>query len=205
MRSPQLQEQDLVASFGRAAGAVSRLIAGVQPDQWQHPTPCSEWDVRQLAHHLISGNVRFAALLRGQPAAGDTAERDTDCAAAYRDAAAWLQAAFSAPGALEQIYRSPAGPAPGGALVRLRISEHLLHGWDLAQATGQRADLPEDLTAEAQAQASAQLASAPGEMLPFGPPQPVPGDAAPIDRLAALFGRCVPFRAAATGRVSPVS
>lgn len=44
-------------------------------EQWTAPTPCTEWNVRELLTHLVSGNVVFARLLRGEvvPAGWDGA------------------------------------------------------------------------------------------------------------------------------------
>ncbi|MDQ2814626.1 MAG: TIGR03086 family metal-binding protein [Actinomycetota bacterium] len=192
MTSRQPPAEDPIGHLNRACTAVGDLVAAVKPGQWPDPTPCTEWDVSQLVDHLITGNRRFAALLRDHPQAEPAGtERGDDRAAAYRSSAAALRTAFSAPGALDRTYQSPIGPAPGLALVQLRIAEQLLHGWDLARATGQHPDLPEDLSGAALARARAQLGDATREGLPFAAPQPVAADASAIDQLAAFFGRRV--------------
>jgi len=190
MSSHQPPAENPVDSLDRVCTAVGDLVAGVAPGQWPDPTPCAEWDVSELVDHLIAGNRRFAVLLRDRPKAEPAGpEADGDRAAAYRTSAAALRSAFSAPGALERTYQSPIGPAPGLILVYLRIAEQLLHGWDLAQATGQHPNLPEDLSGSALARSRAQLGDASREGMPFDAPQPVPADAPAIDQLAAFFGR----------------
>lgn len=93
---------------------------------------------------------------------------------------------------MERTYDSPTGPIPGPALVRLRCAEELIHGWDLARATGQSTDgLPADLAEEALAGIRGPLGDGPREGLPFDPPQPAAEDAPAIDRLAAFCGRSV--------------
>jgi uncharacterized protein (TIGR03086 family) len=192
MSSQQPPEQDPIGSLDRTCTAVGDLVVGVGPGQWADPTPCTEWNVSQLVDHLIAGNRRFAALLRDHPTAEPGgAEPGGDRAASYRTAAAALRAAFSAPGALDRIYPSPIGSAPGLALVDLRIAEQLLHGWDLAQATGQHPNLPDDLAGQQLARARSQLGDAPRKGMPFDAPQPAPAHAPAIDRLAAFFGRRV--------------
>jgi uncharacterized protein (TIGR03086 family) len=188
--SQQPATEDLIASFDRVVTAVRQIVTGMTAGQWSAPTPCTEWDVSQLVDHLIAGNRHFTALVQGQPTVGQ--DPPGDRGEAYRRSAAALRAAFAIPGALEQVYQSPIGPAPGSAIIQLRISEQLLHGWDLARATGQRPDLPADLAEHALALSLAQLGDAPRDGLPFGPPQPAPGDAPAIDRLAAYFGRRLP-------------
>jgi uncharacterized protein (TIGR03086 family) len=190
MSNHQPPAEDMITDFDRAATAVGQLVAGVEPGQWPNSTPCAEWDVSQLVDHLIAGNRHFAALIQGQAAAGP-ADQDPagDRTASYRTSAAALHAAFARPGALENIHQSPIGPAPGRAIVQLRISEQLLHGWDLAHATGQAPNLPADLAGRALALSRAQLGDASRDGMPFDPPQPVQDDAPAIDRLAAFFGR----------------
>ncbi len=53
--------------------------------------------------------------------------------------------AFSRLGMQEQGYRFPWGESPGAKIVEHVTHELLIHGWDLARATGQRAELAPDL------------------------------------------------------------
>src|SRR5579875_1098137 len=57
IHDPMAANHDLLASLDRALAAVERMIVGVGAHQWSHPTPCTEWDVRQVVDHLISGNL----------------------------------------------------------------------------------------------------------------------------------------------------
>jgi len=93
---------------------------------------------------------------------------------------------------LERVFQAPIGPAPGAVLLHLRITELLVHGWDLARATGQPAHLPDDLAEEELAFARGLSApDVPRSGHPFGPAQGVADDAPTIDRLAAYLGRPV--------------
>ncbi len=80
------------------------------------------------------------------------------------------------------------GVATGADRLRWRIVDLLVHGWDLARATGVPAALPDDLAERALPFAQAQLPTQPRAGR-FADPQPVPADAPPIDRLAAFTGR----------------
>ncbi len=192
MTSHDSPNEDLMTSLDRALAGVDRLIAGVEAHQWSAPTPCTEWNVREVVNHLVSGNLNFAALVRGEPRPDrDPDQPAGDPVAAYRSAAATMRAAFAASGVLERVYQSPIGPAPGSVLVHLRITELLVHGWDLARATGQPVELPADLAEQELALWRAQFEDGPGagDGLPFAPARTVAAEAPAIDRLAAFLGR----------------
>ena len=182
----------LVEHLRRASDSVAGLISNIRAGQWSAPTPCTDWTVRQLVNHLIGMNRVLAALLADQPPpprpSADHAEADP--AGAYRDSAAALQAAFGGPGVLESTYRGPLGTATGAERLKIRLYDLLAHGWDLAQATGQPAGLPDDLAAQSLAFARTQLT---GQARPgrFGPAQIVAERAPAIERLVAFLGRPV--------------
>ena len=180
----------LVGQLGRASDAVGALISNIRADQWSAPTPCTEWTVRRVVNHLIGMNRVFAALLAGQPPpprpAADHVEDDP--VRAFRDSAAALLAAFSRPGVLERTYRGPLGTATGADRLQIRLYDLLAHAWDLAQATGQPAGVPDDLAEQSLAFVRTQLTeqARPGR---FGPAQIATEQASAIERLVAFLGR----------------
>jgi uncharacterized protein (TIGR03086 family) len=80
---------------------------------------------------------------------------------------------------------------PGVVALHLRITDVLVHGWDLARAIGGTPAFPDDLVAQELAFSRAALDGLPPERSPFAAPQPVADDAPLIDRLAACLGRSV--------------
>jgi uncharacterized protein (TIGR03086 family) len=182
----------LAEQLGRAFDAVAGLIGNIRPDQWSAPTPCTDWTVRRLVNHLIGMNRVFVALLADQPPpprpSADHVEGDP--VGAYRDSAAALQAAFGRPGVLERSYHGPLGTATGAERLQIRLYDLLAHGWDLAQATKQPVDLPDDLAEQSLTFARTQLIeqARPGR---FGPAQIVGEQAPAIERLVAFLGRPV--------------
>jgi len=182
----------LAEQLGRASAAVAGLISNIRPDQWSAPTPCTDWTVRQVVNHLIGMNRVFTALLAGQlPPPRPSADHvEADPAGAYRDSAAALQAAFGRPGVLERTYHGPLGTATGAERLQIRLYDLLAHGWDLAQATEQPADLPDDVAEQSLAFARTQLTEQ-GRPGRFGPAQIVPEQAPAIERLVAFLGRPV--------------
>lgn len=181
--------------FGPATTAVARLVRGVRDDQLGDPTPCADTTVADMLDHLggLTLAFRMAAEKRAPPG-GATPRAD---GAQLEDG--WRDRIPAALDALAQAWRDPAAyagmtmagpvemPAEIAALVAL--DEVVVHGWDLARATGQDYAPDEGLVL-------ASLGFAQGFEVPegvtdgpFGPPVAVPDDAPALDRLAGATGR----------------
>jgi uncharacterized protein (TIGR03086 family) len=188
-----MTDAQVLADLDRALAATEAVVAGVRADQWAAPTPCTELDARGVLNHLVRGHVLFVAIIRDGPRpAPGTDHLGSDPPAAFRQAATELREAFAAPGVLEAVYQAPFGTAPGARLAHVRVVEVLVHGWDLARATGQSADFPEDVAERALAGARLALTTRPeGPSAPFAAEVPVPRDAPAVDRLAGFLGRPV--------------
>ena len=208
-----MQATTLVDRLAAALDATGTLIANVADDQWSRPTPCPDWDVRGLVDHLVFGQRLFAGIVRGEPV--PPAEELTrlraldhlgdDPSAAHRAAGADLLAVFSDPSVLERMFQAPIGTVPGIVLLHLRITEELVHGWDVARATGQVARLPEDAAEAELAFARAQLDVNVPRRGRFGDAQPVADEAPAIDRLAAFLGRPLALAALLDPGAAPTS
>ncbi len=184
-----------VNQLSRALDVTGGLIDQLGPGAWPAATACTGWQVRDVVGHLISGHRAFTAIISGEePGALGTAVRppDSELAAAYRESASAMLGAFGQPGALDRVVTVPVGTVPGVVALHLRLTEALVHGWDIARATGLPAEFPADLAEQELAFTRSKLGDVPPGPGPFGPPQPVPGSAPAIDRLAALLGRPVP-------------
>lgn len=121
-------------TLDKAVGAVDHLDAR---------TPCERWDVGTLMDHVLETQRYFAGAALGQDVAPPGQDppriRGDDPAADFRRAREETLAVFGGDGVLEKT-----GPVLG-----IAFSDQLLHGWDLAVATGQDAEMPEDLAAAA--------------------------------------------------------
>lgn len=182
---------DPLEQLRRSFDAVGALIAKIRPEQWSAPTPCTDWDVRRVVDHLVGMNRVFAAML-----AGDTPPQRRDAAPSeapeqdFRESARDLLAAFAQPGVLERSYRGPLGSATGADRARIRRYDLLAHGWDLAVATGQSAQLLE-AEAEESLEFAKEQVSDDARAGRFAAAQSVPEDASAVERLAAFLGRDV--------------
>ena len=142
--------------------------------------------MRALIDHLVWENLLWTSLAEGAPRTDFAADHlGDDHVAAFRLAAAATLTAFRRPGMLRQRH----GGAPGWRLVEQVVIEMLVHGWDLATATGRPTDLAPEV-AEAVLPAvqamHGDLPRTPGGS--FGPEQPGPAGATAADRLAAYLG-----------------
>ncbi|SRR5579883_2527 len=187
---------DQIEMCQRTLEGAERMVASLRPEDLSKPTPCSEWNVRQLLDHMIGVNWRFAAGASGQPQVGapalDSSPSGDDPAAAYAASARAAIAAWKTPGALERTLNLPFGQIPGAQAIGFNIADQLVHTWDLAKATGRDRTLDPEVSAavlERARQAMPAGARSPGG--PFGPEQPCPADAPIHDRLAAFLGRQV--------------
>jgi uncharacterized protein (TIGR03086 family) len=193
---PPLIPDDLVELHGRCGQRFAALVAGVGPGRWHDGTPCSEWDVRTLVHHLLYEQRWVPPLFEGLTIeqVGDRFEGDL----LSGDAAAWpgllasaieqAHAAVAQPGALDRAVHLSFGDTSGQEYVLQLTADLAIHGWDLARATGQDDALDPGVVALMLpwAEANADLLTASGM---FGTRIDT-GPGAPDDiRLLGLLGR----------------
>jgi uncharacterized protein (TIGR03086 family) len=177
--------------------ASDRVVAGVAPEQFTLPTPCVEWNVRELCNHLLGTLELGRALLSDeaptvQAGPGDAPPQDLigdDLVRGYRSRAAALVAATTA-GALGRVHVTPLGEMPGMVLGGFIGLDVLVHGWDLARATGQDASLDPGLAEQILGFARQAIGDEMGARAPrIGPKIDVADDADATSRLVAYLGR----------------
>jgi uncharacterized protein (TIGR03086 family) len=176
---------DPLQQLGALADPLGGVVGGIAPDQLGRPTPCEAFDVRGVLEHMIGGATAFAAAFRGE-ASGDPELGDP--LAAFAPALGDLVAAIAEPGALERSVASPLGEVAGATFARFVVLDGLVHGWDLATATGQPYSPPDELVAEVDAFARQVLDPLRGGEA-FGPAVEPPSGATPLERLVAFTGR----------------
>lgn len=168
------------------------VVFGVSAQEMQAPTPCSEFDVRGVANHLLGTLEAMRRVGAGEPldvndpwgTNGDNLSEQW-----HDDLSHKLMAyaeAWSQPAAWD-------GDAMDGAVPKQRIGdmgfvEMMLHGWDLARATAQ--DLEYD---EAAVERALEIMNEMGEQGrsqgAFGPEVQVADDAPAFARVLGQSGR----------------
>jgi uncharacterized protein (TIGR03086 family) len=161
------------------------VVVNITPSQLDRPTPCAAFTVRGVLEHMISGATAFAAAYRGEAPADPQLD---DVLGDFGPVLGDLVAAMNAPGALDGQVAAPFGEVDGETFARFVVLDGLVHGWDLAVATGQPYDPPDDLVAAADAFARQALDPLRDGETFAAPVEPAPG-ATPIERLAAYTGR----------------
>jgi uncharacterized protein (TIGR03086 family) len=184
---------DLVKVFTHAVSEFGRRFDAVGAGQWGAPTPDAEWDVRALVNHVLVEDLWAPPLLRGMTISevGDRFDGDQlgdDPRQAWTRAAADAIAAVGEEGALERTVHVSFGDIPGGEYVSQLVCDHVIHGWDLARATGGDERLDAELVEFAFGYLGPQADGwrAAGA---FGPRVDVPVGADRQDQLLALTGR----------------
>lgn len=177
------------------AAQLARLADGVDDDQLGAATPCGDWSVAVLLGHLLGLTVAFTAAASKGPFPASAPEPDGRLPADWKDQLHErldaLVAAWRAPEAWEGETEAGGVTMPAEIMGVVALDELVLHGWDLAQATGQpfHAD-------PASVQASLGFAawmSEPGQEAGreglYGPVLAIPDDAPALDRLLGFAGR----------------
>lgn len=165
------------------------------------PTPCPPWTVRDLLSHMVAQHLRFAAVARGedpeQACPVDKAELGEDPAAAFRRASGALTAAFAdAPDERKVLLPEIGRPIPVSALIAFHFFDFVVHGWDLAVATGAPYAPSAELCALARevGQVIPDTSRVPGAS--FAPVVAVGSEADELSKLLGLAGRNPDWHAA---------
>ena len=184
---------DLFEQLERSISAFGTRLQLVRPEQWHHPSPCEDWDVRELVNHVVGGALRYTMLLHGATADEVAAtwaldHLGGDPTAAFEQRAQEVTQAFHEDGALSRTVHHPAGDRSGKELLELRITEFAVHAWDLARAIAADERIDPALVDE-----MLKRLSVTGTRLEqggyFDPPTGAPDDASPLARLLHLAGR----------------
>jgi uncharacterized protein (TIGR03086 family) len=184
--------------MARGVEVAVAAIRGADPRRFGDPTPCSDYTVETLLHHLAFGlllaqlgaerrdldpsitDYEHAPYLVGAP------EPDWAALAAAQGAA--TAAAWAEPAAWEGEASFMGNAMPAAAIGSMMTTEFVLHGWDLATATGQPFAVSEDLAAAALEGVRA-IAPTGREAGWFAAAVELPAGASTLERVLAASGR----------------
>jgi len=181
--------------LGPQTRIVARLAEGVTDEQLTAPTPCPDYALRNLLGHLAGLAVAFRDA--GRKDLGATTDTSPDAAVpdigpGWREelpkALDELADAWRDPDAWTGMTRAGGVDLPGAVAAAVAVDELVIHGWDLARATGQPY-APDPTALQASYDFLLACADDPARGDIFGPVVPVPAEAAPLDRAVGLSGR----------------
>jgi uncharacterized protein (TIGR03086 family) len=187
---------DQTFDFGPQALIVARLAESVTDEQLDGATPCPAYAVHNMLGHLNGLAVAFRDA--GRKDLGPTT--DTSPAAAVPDIEpGWRESLPKALDELADAWRDPAAwtgmtraggvELPGAVAAAVAADELVVHGWDLARATGQEY-APDAAALQATHGFLTAVAEDPTRVGGiFGPVVAVPDDAPLLDRVIGLSGR----------------
>ncbi|MDA2809775.1 TIGR03086 family metal-binding protein [Nocardiopsis sp. RSe5-2] len=172
-----------------ACSHLAALAGAIGDGEADLSTPCADYTVADLLDHLGVVARGFAALGRGGPGpgsedAGGGGRGPTELGGllaelgrAWDDPAAWQGRADAAGVGL-----------PRQVWGRIALTEVVVHGWDLARATGRGFDPPEAAVRACLEHVADFVPKAPVPEL-WGPEVPVGPGAPLLDRVVAITGR----------------
>jgi uncharacterized protein (TIGR03086 family) len=192
---------DAVSTYRSAVAAFDNVARQVTAASLDSPTPCTEWNVRQLLNHVVAEDLWAPPLLAGR-SVDEVASEIPDDALGADPVAAWTAASGAAVAATDdtglqdrtmQLTGREASPAQ--YLMEMAI-DHATHAWDLSAALGNPTTLDVDLVSALAAWFAPQAETWRSIGGIIGPPVPVAPDADAQTKLLAELGRSADWRPA---------
>ncbi len=179
---------ELSELLAAAAARTVPVVRGIGDDQLDAATPCTEFRVRDLLNHLFQVVVNIQAMADRRPADFSSTPDviEGDWRGRFAEETERLVTAWSDPAALEGVSAGMGLPQPviGG----LALADLTVHGWDLAQATGQPYE-PDPAAVAHLRPMIEQMAPQARSMGVFGDPVETAPGASDFEQLLAITGR----------------
>lgn len=179
--------------FLKANAGFTERVEQIKDNQWNDPTPDSEWTVRDLINHQASESLWAVELLNGKTIADVGTKFEGDLLgdapkARWREIARVMDEAVSVPDAAVRLVHLSYGDVTGHEYIMDLFFDRLIHTWDLAKAIGADTKLDPELVETCYEDIRERAEDLQGSGL-FAEPIEVPGDAPIQDKLLAVTGR----------------
>lgn len=130
-----------VVAFQKACDIATSNITRIKPAQWHDSTPCDEWDLRALVHHMVYEVLWVPDMMSGKSVemVGDTYEGDIlgrNPKKAWEAATAKALKVMQNPAAMRQTVHLSYGDVSGSHYCSEIASDIFIHAWDVATAAG---------------------------------------------------------------------
>jgi uncharacterized protein (TIGR03086 family) len=181
---------DLLEALAQTFDHATKVVAGATDDKLGNPTPCREWDVRAVLTHMtgVVANMGLGASALDLLPDITAYELRDDRVSQFRSEADRTLAAWTERGLSDEV-NVGAGPMPVAAAMRINLLDTATHSWDIARATGQGEELPDDLATFVLECCEGIVTDQIRGFAGIDPAVPVTADATPTQRLVAFLGR----------------
>lgn len=171
--------------------ALTALVDRIEPRQLNDATPCDKFTVHDVLDHMLVGGAAFAYAFRGEQAPEIKAPPVYGVVpnAQFRSAMDGLLIAVQSGGAMQRPISSPMGEMSGEEFARFVAFDGLMHGWDLATATGQPYEPPAAVVEAVDEFARAAITQELRDGDTFKDETTPPSGAGRLERLVAFSGR----------------
>ena len=174
---------DPVTAAEACLAALQPVLRNLTPADQPKPTPCTDFTCHEVAEHLMTSIEQLGAMAGAtvtNPASGSLENRVSVMAAEAIDGWRAIDLGGTVPG-------PGGGQMPASMAAGILSMEIAIHGWDIAQSSGQPFTLPDDLVAYLRGNAEALVPGGRGSS--FAAEVTPPAGASPLDQLAAFTGR----------------
>lgn len=150
-KNRHMADNEILRWHEEAIDFFTTAVHAVHDDQWDAPTPCADWSVRDLVNHLtveqlwVPDLVLDGATIADVGEAYDGDQLGDDPVSAWDRASAASYEAFRMPGALDGTVHLSYGDSSASAYCAQMTTDAAVHGWDLARAIGADEKMPEEL------------------------------------------------------------
>ncbi|WP_246458983.1 TIGR03086 family metal-binding protein [Streptomyces himalayensis] len=187
-------ENPLLARHSEALDLFTERVRAVRSDQWDAPTPCTEWTVHDLVNHVTAEQLWVSPLVvygAAIEAVGDTFDGDMlghEPVASWEHAADASRRAFHTHAALDRIVHLSYGDTRASNYCSQMTADLVVHAWDLSRAIGADERLPVELVNFAVREITPYAAELEKSGL-FAAPVEAPAGADVQTKLLCLLGR----------------
>ena len=144
-------DEQLRDAMAKTMAGFAAVVAALEPQHWDRPSPCTQWSVFDVIDHVVAGE-RFTVEVLAGASLAEAVEaqvgldpQNADAVGQVTDAAAAALAAFD--GSLDRIIDHRVGRISARRMLGFRIIDQLGHTWDVATATDQPVALDPDALA----------------------------------------------------------